>query len=95
MWDVAPDGLCDPEPALSKLHSPGGYQGPGKVTQGVSAKKRSDPLSADVIRDDVFPLPVRALLKWSIVNGLESLLVHLGKLGLGKSLLSGPQVPLL
>lgn len=48
-----------------------------------------------MIWDDVFPLPVRALLKWSIVYGLEFLLVHFGKLGLGKSLLSLPQVPLL
>lgn len=43
MWDAAPDGLCDPEPALSKLHSPGGYQGPGKVTQ-VSRLRRDQTL---------------------------------------------------
>lgn len=72
-WEVgvseaAPDRLCDPEPALPKLHSPGSRES----ETGVSAKKRSDPSSADVIQDEVFPLPVRPLLKRSIAYGLSS-----------------------
>lgn len=49
---------------------------------------------AGVVQDEVVPMLVGPLLTQSIC-GREFLPVHCGKLGIGKPLLSGPQVPLL